>query len=232
MMKHYLITALVAFAIMNLSSCSNIQAEVNSESSWTNLLKDNSLELWQTMPDKNGKVREIGQRWKLEQGVLSLDYKREGRGGQLITKKSYFNFELKFEFNIQVNCNSGVKYRTNGNLGLEYQIIDDDNYRDNKNPKHRTAGLYNLVAVPADRHLNPAGEWNSARIVANGNTIEHWLNGVKVMSVEYGSDDWKERLAISKYKEYPDFATTAGPILLQDHSDTIIEFKNILIKEL
>ena len=203
---------------------------------WENLLEGDSMEKWRSThkmgPDQ---YHPIGDRWQLQDGILSLDFEREGkRGGHIETKKTYFDFELKFEFNIQENCNGGIKFRCKNSTGFEYQIIDDDNYRDNKIPSHRTAGLYEIIGAPADRQLNPAGEWNTARIVAKGNTIEHWLNGVKVISIEYGSEQWETLFKKSKYfkKDILDFGTHIGPIHIQDHSDTKIQFKNLLIREL
>lgn len=213
------------------------QAEANQGAGWTDLLAGDSLALWEPGPSEaKTKSTEIGNRWSIKDGVVHLDRDaKEGRGGQIWTKKSYKDFDLTFEFNIAHDGNSGIKYRAadvDGRaIGCEYQIIDDDNYRDNKNPTHRTACLYELVAVPADRKWNPAGEWNSGRIRVANNMFEHWLNGVKVVSIEFGSDDWKARFAESKYKVHPDFARQAGPIVLTDHSDTV-SYRNLRIREL
>lgn len=213
------------------------QDAAKTDAGWVDLLEGDSLALWEPGPSKaKTKATEIGSRWSIKDGVVHLDRDaKEGRGGQIWTKKSYKDFELTFEFNISYNGNSGIKYRSadikGSAIGCEYQIIDDDNYRANKNPTHRTACLYELVAVPADRKWNPAGEWNTGRIRVANNQFEHWLNGVKVMSIEFGSDDWKERFAKSKYKVHPDFAKNAGPIILTDHSDTV-SYRNLRIREL
>ena len=212
-------------------------AAQEGDDGWVNLLQGDSMDLWEPGPSNaKNPAKEIGDRWSLKDGVISLDRDAEsGRGGQIWTKKSYYDFDLKFEFNISHNGNSGIKYRAadvDGNaLGCEYQIIDDVNYRDNKNPTHRTACLYELVAVPADRKWNPAGEWNEGRIRVSNNRIEQWLNGELVVSIEFGSDDWKERFAKSKYKVNPDFAKNAGPIVLTDHGDSV-SYRNIVIKDL
>jgi len=204
---------------------------------WVDLLAGDSLKLWEPGPSKaKTPATTIGNRWTIKDGTIHLDRDaKEGRGGQIWTKKKYQDFDLKFEFNIAHDGNSGIKYRAadvNGRaIGCEYQIIDDDNYRDNKNPTHRTACLYELVAVPKDRKWNPAGEWNTGRIRVASNKFEHWLNGVKVVSIEFGSDDWNERFANSKYKVNPTFAKEPGPIVLTDHGDTV-SYRNIHIREL
>ena len=96
--------------------------------------------------------------------------------------------------------------------------------------------MYEIIAAPTDKPIKAVGEWNKARIVAKGNHIEHWLNGVKVIEIEYGSDDWKERFQKSKYskrqyKKNEGFGSWEGPILLQDHQDPAW-FRNLLIKKL
>lgn len=201
---------------------------------WVNLLENDSLSLWEKgNSGANSQSKEIGDLWSLKNGVLRLDREKEGIGGFIVTKRSYEDFELKFEFMISYDGNSGIKYRTNiHGIGLEYQIIDDEVYRDNKNPTHRTASLYELAAAPDSKTLYPAGKaWNSGRIVAKGNHLEHWLNGEKVISIEFGSDDWNARFAESKYCVVPDFAKSGGPILLQDHHDSV-SFRNLYIREL
>lgn len=208
-------------------------AEKTADAVWENLLEGNSLDKWRSTRKTKEGWHPIGSRWQVKDGVLSLDRTREGRGGHLETKKNYFDFELKFDFNIKHNCNSGIKYRCKNAIGFEYQILDDENHRDNT-VTHRTAELYELAAEETPRTLNAAGKWNSGRILAQGNTITHWLNGKKVLSIEFGSADWKTRFEDSKYfrQKKLDFGTHLGPIHLQDHSDTDIELKNVLIRAL
>jgi hypothetical protein len=141
------------------------------------------------------------------------------------------DFEITFEWKISEAGNSGIKYRTRGSLGLEYQVLDDLKHRDNKNPTHRAASLYELVAAPDSKPLNNVGEWNKGRIVAKGNQIEHWLNGEKVVEVIWGTDDWKQRFQKSKYHKNEGFGSWDGPILLQDHNDPAW-YRNMKIKRL
>ncbi len=199
---------------------------------WVDLLGDDNLELWRNgSKTSRNKHPEVGNLWVVRDGVLSLDKSKDGRGGHIITKKdSYFDFELKFEFMISKEGNSGVKYRVNEQtVGLEYQVYDDAT---SKVPKNSVASLYNLKAPSADKKVNtPGKEWNSGRIMAVGNSIQHWLNGEVVMEIEFDSPEWKETFQKSKYKEEEGFARSPGPILLQDHGSNV-KYRNLRIREI
>jgi hypothetical protein len=198
-------------------------AEPASKATWTDLLAKDTLEQWQ-QPKLDGPDKI----WLLEDGILRLDKSRKGNGN-LLTKKNYYSFELKFEWKISKLGNSGVKYRTNNALGLEYQVIDDKSRAATKSSQ-RAGCLYDLVAASDDKVLKPVGEWNSSRIVAKGKHLEHWLNGVKIVEIEYGSPDWVERFGKSKYRKNSSFASKPGPLLLQDHGNNVW-YRKLFIRE-
>ncbi|MEO8766593.1 MAG: DUF1080 domain-containing protein, partial [Ginsengibacter sp.] len=184
-----------------------------------------------------------GSTWS-EEGA-SLFVAGHARGQDLITRDKYFNFELVFDFNLTYGANSGVKYfvekiknNKTGQVvwnGPEYQIIDDFNNPDLKNendPKATTAALY-LIYAPENKKLLPAGQWNHARIVVNGNHVEHWLNGIKVVSYERGTKDFRNRMAATKFKDYDHYGESAGGhIMLTDHDGDQVYFRDIRIKKL
>lgn len=227
-----LIKIFVSFLLL-VASCSaetpkekTTQTAQVEDAAWVNLLEGDSLSLW-----RSHKSNDLPEGWTLKNGVLHFIKAPKSKGSDLFTKKDYFNFELKFEFNVAPKSNSGVKYRTKGNQGMEYQVIDDLECPDIKKSEHKAASLYDLIAAPETKKLKPAGEWNTARIVAHGNKIEHWLNGERVVSIKLGSPKWKEYFQKSKYKSNSDFAESPGPIFLQDHKDEVF-YRNLLIKEL
>jgi hypothetical protein len=76
----------------------------------------------------------------------------------------------------------------------------------------------------------PAGEWNEARIVVNGNHVEHYLNGAKVVDYELGSDDWNRRVAATKFDAWKKFGKNRrGHVVLQDHGNEVW-YRNVRIK--
>lgn len=179
--------------------------------------------------------------WKVEDGLLFLDSKG---GGDIITRKTYGDFELVFEFNLTPSANSGIKYFVDtlhkgetGKMmvnGPEYQIIDDYNYpgiKEDPNGLSSTAAAY-LLYPPKNKILHPAGEWNTGKIVARGKKVTHWLNGQKVVSYRRGSRNFLKRKASTKFKDDTEYGELeSGHILLTDHGDKVY-FRNIKIKEL
>jgi len=116
-----------------------------------NLFPSNDFSQWTKV---NGKP--VGKGWEINNGVIH----RKSLSGDIITKEKFKDFELTFEWKISEAGNSGIKYRTRGSLGLEYQVLDDQKHRDNKNPTHRAGSLYELVAAPDSKTLKPVGMWN------------------------------------------------------------------------
>ena len=180
------------------------------------------------------KKDEIGAGWKIDDGALMFD---GSGGGDIMTKKMYENFELTFHWKVDSGSNSGIMYRvTTGDnapylSGPEFQILDDSKHRDGKNELTSVGSLYALY-VPEGKTVKPVGEWNTGKIIQKGNSVEHWLNGKKVVSAEIGSDDWKERVANSKFKDWKKFGVSPkGHICFQDHGDKVW-YRDIKIKTL
>ena len=185
--------------------------------------------------------------WQMENGVLTVEASggsEAAAGGDIVTEALYGDFELSVDFKLTPGANSGIKYYVDTELnksegsaiGLEYQILDDALHPDAKLGNHegsRTlASLYDLIAADAEKPAHPIGDWNTAFIRSQKGHVEHWLNGVKVLEYERGSDAYRTLVAESKYKVWPSFGEAQeGHILLQDHGDEV-HFKNIKIKPL
>jgi hypothetical protein len=157
----------------------------------------------------------------------------------IITSNQYSDFDLILEYKIEPACNSGVKYfftkyETGGNLGMEFQILDDVLAEDNKLENHLSGSFYDVLAPdPSKKKINPPGEWNTIRIVSKGKKVEHWLNGRKILSFTRGDKSFTEGVAKSKFsKAVPAFGMVEkGYVLLQEHGG-VVSFRNIKIREL
>ncbi|MFS4467406.1 DUF1080 domain-containing protein [Maribacter sp. 2210JD10-5] len=183
--------------------------------------------------------------WKIEEGVLTVLASEGGEseaGGDIVTKETFSDFELKLDFMITEGANSGIKYYVDTDLnkgpgssiGLEYQILDDTRHPDAKLGNHEgsrtVASLYDLIKADPNKPMYPPGEWNTAHIVSKNDHVEHWLNGMKVLEYERKSPEYKKLVSESKYVKWPNFGEVeSGHILLQDHGNKV-SFKNIKIK--
>jgi hypothetical protein len=171
--------------------------------------------------------------WQVVDGNLT----RVASGADLITAQSYANFELRLEWDISEGGNSGIIYRVSEEAeqtyetGPEMQVLDDARHQDGKNRLTSAGSCYGMYPSPAGI-VFPPGQWNKVRLVVNGNHVEHWLNGVKVVEYELKSADWMARLANSKFKQWPSYGLWPfGHIALQDHGDRVA-YRNIRIKVL
>ena len=217
-----------------------------------NLLSDQEkAEGWELLfdgKDPNIRWRSIqGDRfpaagWAIENETLVLLPGR--KGGDIITREQFSDFELVLDYKLTDSANTGIKYfvselkNEQGKItlnGPEFQLIDDYKHEtviDNKSPETSTGALY-LLYAPQGKKLNAPGEWNQVKIIAKGKSVEHWVNGKKVLSYERGSEEFRKLVTSTKFNEYVTSYGEAefGHILLQDHKDKA-NFRNIKIKRL
>jgi len=158
-------------------------------------------------------------------------------GGDIITNEQFKNFELALEWKIAPGGNSGIFYRASEDTDAIYwnapemQVLDDARHPDGQSRLTAAGAAYDLYPSPAGI-VKPANEWNAVRLVVNGNHVEQWLNGVKVVEYEFGSPDFQAKVKDSKFALHPNFGrNTAGHIGLQDHGD-VVAFRNIKIRVL
>lgn len=169
--------------------------------------------------------------WQAVDGALT----RVADAGDLITRDRFRDFDLRLEWNIAPGGNSGIMYRVTEDerapymTGPEMQVLDDAGHDDGKSRLTAAGASYGLYPSPAGV-VKPAGEWNVVRILVDGNHVEHWLNGQKVVELEIGSPDWERRVAASKFVKWPRFGRAPdGHLALQDHGDRVA-YRNLKLK--
>lgn len=189
-----------------------------------------------------------GKVWVVEDGSVRVDptsrQQYPNEDGDLVTNNEYDNYHLKIDWKISPKGNSGIifyvnedakKYGATYSTGMEMQVLDNGTpttpgHSDGKLYTHRAGDLYDLLA--AKEVANPQGEWNHAEIKSKDGQLDFYLNGQHTLSTKIWDDNWKQMIAISKFKSMPGFGTfKKGKIALQDHGD-LVWFRNIKIKKL
>jgi hypothetical protein len=209
----------------------NILTPEEKAAGWQLLFNGNSLDGWRGY--RMTGLPEAG--WEVRDGLLKTVPKVRGR--ELITVQKFDDFEFSWEWKIAPAGNNGIKYFVTEERpaapGHEYQMIDDERNEDGKvGPQRTTASFYDILPPATDKPTKPAGEWNQSRVRVQGNHVEHWLNGKKVLEYELGGDQVKAGLAKSKFRTFPDFGTKIrGHIMLTYHNDECW-FRNLKIREL
>ena len=172
--------------------------------------------------------------WSVAGGELAFLAVEDGRG-DLVTTETFGSFELRLEWKVAEGGNSGIFFHVTEDhdwpweSGPEMQVLDNANHPDGSSPLTSAGSNYALHGPPEDVS-NPAGEWNSVRLIVDGDRVEHWLNGVKVVEYTLGSADWEALVAASKFGEMADYGRFGtGHLALQDHGDPVW-FRNIRLR--
>src|SRR5450759_1600906 len=232
-MKKFIYLSVLFLLVLTTSNSQTPNTLTSKEikNGWVLLFDGTSTNGWTTT--KGQPVPEGS--WKIING--SINTVTEGKGGDIITVNEYSDFELSVDFKITPGCNSGIKYffttyESGGNLGCEYQIIDDKLGEDTKQANHLCGSLYDVLPpIESKKKVNSPGEWNTLRVVAKGKKVEHWMNGVNILEYTRGDQAFSDAVAKSKFsKTVPAFGTVEkGHIMLQYHGG-LVAFRNIKIK--
>ena len=195
---------------------------------YIDLLPNRSLHHWMT-----GEGNSVEKGWTFDaDGALHL----ASRGGNIVTRQEFADFELWFEFRISEKGNSGIKYRVRkygpSLLGCEFQILDDSAFP--KLPRKQiTASLYDVFQPRSQPpRTNPVGEYNIGKVEVRGNRLRHWVNGQITIDECAGSARWADHIAQSKFHDRPGFGQNrCGRIMLTDHNSEVW-YRNVYIRRL
>jgi len=217
--------AAIAVPMRAASDAPNTLTAAEKSAGWKLLFDGTTTTGWRgyNKPDT------AGLRWAVKDGAICLPPAdgADTRGHRdIISKDTFGDFDLTWQWQVQPGSNSGVKYFVvesgEAAIGHEYQIIDDARHADAKvSTERQTASFYDVKSATA-RPTRPVGGWNTSRVLVSGNHVEHWLNGTKVLEYELGSPELLAAVQDSKFKPVAGFGTKKpGHILLQDHGDAV-----------
>ena len=214
------------------TSSQNSLTDAEKSEGWQLLFDGQSKNGWHSY-NKKGNLDD----WKVENGALVLNSTK--KDDDIVTDEEFENYHLKVDWNISEGGNSGIifslkespQYDRSYKTGPEQQVLDNERHSDAKIPKHRAGDLYDLIACSTEV-VKPAGQWNTAEIIKNKDSLTFKLNGTTTVQTKMYDDNWKKMIAASKFKEWKTFGTfRKGAIALQDHGDKVM-YRNIKLRKL
>lgn len=230
----------VALTVFTFTSCTNVQhntlTEQEKAEGWQLLFDGQTLNGWR---DYNG--TSLTGPWEVVDGVIQADGEGSDANGYIVTDKQYENFELQWDWKISKGGNSGMLYHVVERpqfavpyvTGPEYQLIDDVNFAEPLEEWQRCGVDYAMYLPDFSKiKVNPAGEWNTSKIIFDNGHVEYYMNGEKTIEFDAWTDDWFARKNSGKWSNAPEYGLAKkGVLCLQDHGYPAW-FRNIKIKEL
>jgi hypothetical protein len=212
----------------------NTLSEKEQKEGWKLLFNGENLEGWHLYNN-----RLPTSPWVVANGYIYCDPNSEADRIDLVTNEEYENYELKFEWKLEKEGNSGVFINVKEDTsiaqtyfsGPEYQLLEDS-HMDFDLPLKKSGCLYNFTPQLNSARTKIQGNWNESRIVQKDGKIEFYLNGQQTAKMDFNTQEWKTLVSKSNFKDYPHFGKyTKGHIALQDWSRGV-SFRSIKIKEL
>lgn len=228
-------SATAAAADTSVPDSVNTLTDAERAAGWRPLFDGRSLTGW-----RGFRRDSVPRGWTVENGAMHFTGAASSQDGAppltLVTTDRYGDVEVRLEWKLAAEGNSGVLYRVSEEeplpymTGPEYQLLDPAVLGDSARTE-RPGALFGLVAPSTDAS-RPVGQYNETRIVLRGPHVEHWLNGTKLLEVEIGSDRWTRRIEGTKFANWPRFARPdSGRIALQDHGHPVW-FRDVKVRPL
>jgi hypothetical protein len=196
------VTATLLFVAFTAFGCAHF-----SNDGWVTLIDGGKgLENWDRIGDAN---------WRAEGGAIVAD---SGKGGHLVSKKSYKDFVIRAEFWADHTTNSGIFFRASDRMKIGAASAYEANIYDQRpDPSYGTGAIVNFAMVkPMPK---AGGRWNTYEITAQGSELTLVFNGVVTVYVRD-----------SKFKEGPfSLQYGAGP---KGARGGTIKWRKVQIKEL
>jgi hypothetical protein len=212
------------------SDVPNTLTAVERAQGWKLLFDGKTTDGW-----RGFRLQEMPAGWQVRDGAL-VTIKHAGGAAQqhtdIVTREVFDDFELQFEWKAPPGGNSGVFFRVSEDAQAVYELAPEFEIRDNAawTGSPYTAGANYGLHVPVRDATRPVRQWNHSSILVEGNHVEHWMNGVKVVEYDLFSDDWHKRLNQSGFGRNAGFAKTRkGPIALQTYG-LDVRFRNMKIR--
>ena len=154
----------------------------SSETGWVSLFDGKDTDSFDKIGDAN---------WRIEDGMIVAD---KGNGF-LITKNDYTDYQMRAEFWVEADSNSGIFIRcTDPNKVGSDNAYEVNIWDTRPDPSYGTGAIVNVAKVDPMPHA--AGKWNTFEITAKGSSFTVVLNGQKTVDAAQDSKFAKGRIAL------------------------------------
>ena len=156
--------------------------QASSETGWASLFDGKDMDSFNKIGDAN---------WRIEDGMIVAD---KGNGF-LVSKNDYKDYEIRAEFWVEADSNSGVFIRcTDPSQIGSNNAYEVNNWDMRPDPSYGTGAIVNVAKVDPMPHA--AGKWNTYEITAKGSTFTVVLNGQKTVDGAQDAKFAKGRIAL------------------------------------
>lgn len=160
---------LLLFGVAGVEHSPGLQAQAGA--GWTTLLDGTNMNQWTPIGMAN---------WRVVDGAVQAD---SGMGGFLVSKSTYGDFELRAEFWVTPDANSGIFIRGQNPKEITAMNSYEVNIFDMRpDQTYRTGGIVDL-AKPMSM-VNAGNQWNTFEITAKGPRLTVRLNNMPMVDVQ------------------------------------------------
>jgi len=165
-----IVTASLAIAL-TVFGCAQMSSLMDT--GWVTLIDgDKGLDNFNRVGDAN---------WRAEGGVIVAD---KGKGGFLVSKNSYKDFEIRAEFWADLNANSGIYMRcADPKVITDKSCYEANIYDERGDPSFGTGAIQHITK--ASPMLKAGGKWSTYEITVKGTQLTVVLNGVQTATAQH-----------------------------------------------
>ena len=175
MKRLFVITSALLVLVFTAYGCKQMSSMYDSvmDTGWTTLIDgEKGLENFNRVGDVN---------WRGEGGAIVGD---KGKGGFLVTKKSYKDFQLKVDFWADHTTNSGIFMRcADPNKITDKSCYEANIFDQRPDPTYGTGGIVHHAKVMSVQKAG--GKWNTYEITVKGTQVTVMLNGVQTATLDH-----------------------------------------------
>jgi len=171
--------------------------------------------------------------WSVDGDVLRAI--SSGERIDLISRDSFGDFTLQFDWRLPRGGSTAVLCRVDeatgpaAHSGPALQLLDDEHHAEGADALTSCGALYGLMAPWHDQRRS-ANAYHSARIIMKGFAVEYWLDEVQVIGCDLASIELQERIARSRFRDYPQFGRLASGHIVLQHRGTEAWFRRLRIE--